>query len=151
MNEVEDKLSRINKMSPSQIDRIELQDKFYSEIMSFLSCLTTQLKSKSSLKTLVENELTGRIENEEEDPVPFGTLMTLLDILNKDDTSKVVALLNAVAKTTQPAIQEDPKNPTKYGERKNDSLYTQEETEAAKRLIKVLTKLEQTEFPEKKK
>lgn len=144
---IENKITDITNESLSQIERSEIGKLSSQNLLNFLNGYINKITAKDSLKEKVENMLRDKLEADEED-IPYGVLIKLLEVLSKAETDTATPLLKiieAVSKQSEQGLLPGDTNGSGQGKEK----YTEKEYSEAKKLLEMASELAKTEFTEK--
>ena len=149
-NLIDDKISNISKFSQSQIDRLNKQNEAYDHLVSFLTIHIKKVSEVGTLKASVEQELLDRI-NDPDTEISTSALIALLGILAKKESEDYASILTVLRESTKVTINNIPPPEEYPGRDSNKNNFSQEEMQKARKLLKILDKLETTEFPKDQK
>jgi hypothetical protein len=146
------KIDDITTESNSQIDRNNIKEIAKENIFNFVNAYIKKSTSTSVLKQKVDTLLLAKLEKEDED-VPYGVLIKLVEILSKGETeaaTPILKILEASIKMEKESEMFPPDKPL-LG---LDGIVTIEQTKKLKELLDLIdvhNKLKQSEFTEGEK
>jgi len=142
-----EKVDEVFELTESQKDRDSVAKLSVENLYGFLNGYMRNISSKNALKNKIESLLLTRIEEEEED-LPYGVLIKLLEVLGKNEVEAATPILKIIeAAVKQPESSFNPNAGTKEDEKDESSKVTQDDYKNVKKFLKVIEDLEKTEFP----
>lgn len=154
MSDIIDKVDSITNLTPSQVDRMSVQEHATDNLLNFLNEFITDMRSKNELQNTVDKLILDKIAKEVKvdgiDGLNWGVIFKLKELAGKQQVESATPILkileNAVKQPDNPLgkKKQDPDDPIDEG-----SKITGEDYKAAKKMLKIIEKLEQTEFNEK--
>lgn len=146
---IENKINELTVISKSQLDRSQVKENAFKNLMGFLNGYISKSKSQSALKIKVESMLMDKLEQDDED-VPYGVLIKLHENLSKTETDSAIPILKIIESATKNGKEEDaPYSPTVKD--KEEGTMTSKDINTIKKLLTALGDLKESEFPEEEK
>jgi len=135
--------------SNSIVDRNKIKEESFKNLMGFLNGYIKRSASKSNLKEKVEQMLFDKLESEEED-VPYGVLIKLIEVLSKSETDASLPILRIIESATKvdKELEAPPVNQPGFIE---GSSVTTEDIKGFKQLLELVNGLKSSEFTEGEK
>lgn len=146
---IENKINELTVISKSQVDRSQVKENAFKDLMGFLSGYISQSNTQSALKLKVEQMLMDKLDQDQED-VPYGVLIKLHEILSKTETDSAIPILKIIESATKNDKDDDVPRISE-GSSKNESSMTSKDITTIKKLLTALGDLKESEFPEEEK
>jgi hypothetical protein len=109
MNSIENKINNITTLTPSQVDRVEMQLRVEENLLKFLNSQIKKVSEKNTLHAKTLELLMQKLENENE-MVSYPVLLKILEISSKTDNEISLGLLSLL-QANQKAIPQPPLKP----------------------------------------
>jgi len=141
---ISDNVQELLDVSDSQLDKQQLKESSFNNLMNFLNTYIEKASTQTELKKEVERKLLSKLI-EDEDP-SYGVLIKLIEVLNRQETDAALPLLQIMAnaaKKEDGLLQNANMDP--------NEKFTVNEMQKTKRLLELIDHLEQTEFDKKDK
>ena len=145
-NNIEEKLNDMTVVSKSQVDRNQVKEESFKNLMGFLNGYISRSSSHSALKIKVEKMLMDKLEEDEED-VPYGVLIKLHEILSKTETDSAIPILKIIESATKHDKDDEPAYAPTVKD-KEEGAMTSKDINTIKNLLTALGDLKESEFPE---
>ena len=126
------KIKNIDNLSNSQKDRVSMYELIQCELVDFLQNQIHKINTKSELRSLVVNKIIERIDDEGQ-PISTNALLSLLDILSKDESMSVSSILGILKEQQKVTVNIDTTN-----REKKELELSAEEVQSARKILGVL-------------
>jgi hypothetical protein len=140
------KIDKLTEESNSQKDKMNIKKIASENLIVFLNSYIEKVSTKNDLKSRVEGLLLKKIDDEDDD-LPYGVLIKLLEVLGKNETDSASPILKILESAVKQPESESNLNPK--GELNEESKITQEDYKSVKKILKIIDDLEKTEYPSK--
>lgn len=148
-NNLISKIENMTSDSNSIIDRNKIQEDSFKHLMGFLDGCIAKSSSKSGLKDKVEQMLSDKLDAEEED-VPYGVLIKLVEVLSKSETDATIPILKIIESAIKVNKEIEPPAPAQPGFIEGSSITT-DNIKGLKQLLDLVNGLKNSEFTEGEK
>lgn len=138
------KIDKLTEESNSQKDKMNIKKIASENLIVFLNSYIEKVSTKNDLKSRVEGLLLKKIDDEDDD-LPYGVLIKLLEVLGKNETDSASPILKILESAVKQPESESNLNPK--GELNEESKITQEDYKSVKKILKIIDDLEKTEYP----
>lgn len=152
-NEIIKKIISIDDLSQSQLDRLNLQNEAYADLIGFLHNAIEKIKTGTNLRRKLETEIDKLITPDENDPdkeiFSPNQLLNLFSILLKYDSEQSIALIGALKDSIKININNgdsDRGNTIPVFPSGNNSEVDKQNIQDAKRLLSLSNALEKAEI-----
>lgn len=149
------KIIGIEDLSQSQLDRLNLQNQAYADLVTFLGNVIEKIKSGSTLRQKLETEINKLIAPDlEEDPqaerLSPNQLINLFAIMLKYDSEQSAALINTLKESIKVNINNNPPGDNNtipiFPTTGQGEVYTKEDIQSAKKVLKLADDLQKSEM-----
>jgi hypothetical protein len=148
------KVTGIDNVSQSQMDRFSLYDAINDELHEFMRTQMESVTSKSVLRQSIEDKILQRVLEEEDREISTNHLIKLLEIMSKTDSDIAINLVNILKENQRIVIENLINVPQGNGKKPIESEFSAEETQTTKKILKSLefiSNLKKTEFDKEEK
>lgn len=146
------KIIGIEDLSQSQLDRLNLQNQAYADLVTFLSNVIAKIQSGSDLRQKLETEINKLISPEEEDAdrLSPNQLINLFAIMLKYDSEQSAALINTLKESIKVNINNNSSGDNNtipiFPTTGQEEVYTKEQIQQSKKILKIAEAIESTEM-----
>lgn len=150
------KLDQIEDLTDSQKDRLNVKEQATTNLLAFLNNFITTIATKNDLNDKIDLLILEKIQKEIEiegvEGVSWGVLLKLKELVNKQHVESATPILKIIENAVKQP--ESPLNPSKNFDNEStdeSAKITQNDYKAAKKILKFIEGLSNTEFNEKEK
>lgn len=146
------KINNMDKLSQSQLDRLNMNLKVQDNLFSFLDSQIQKVISENSIKHQLLTDIKQRIEEEGFNNIPWVVVIKLLEIYSKEENEISITLLNMIKDVQIKNLESNNIDTLIENMEKNtgDSEFTKEDVKKFKNLHDFLKSVKDSELPEEK-
>jgi hypothetical protein len=141
------KLNEIDKLTQSQIDRLNAKNIADTSLLNFMSLKIKEASEKDDLKKKLKKEFERRLYDSDNDKISDNMLVNMYEILSKEEIAKESNILNITKEQQKIEVnnhiknnENSPKTIDAIVEEKNSQI-TKEDIKIAKEGIKKIDKI----------
>ena len=147
------KIVTFEDMPQSQLDRLNLQNEAYSNLVSYLHNIIEKIQSGTSLRKKLEDEINKLIAPEDEiaDRLSPNQLINLFSIILKFDSEQSTALINTLKESLKINVnQNNDSNGNNTGNlfpaSKEGDIFTKKDIQDAKKVLHIANSIQDSEM-----